>query len=140
MRTFALIVLAAALSAAACTTGPTAPSNYAPYSQTDVLVGTGGDAVTGKVLTMHYTGYFYSQSATDHKGPQFETSRGGDPFVFILGAGQVIAGWDQGVPGMRVGGVRRLVIPPSLGYGEVRNGIIPPNATLVFDIELMDVQ
>jgi FKBP-type peptidyl-prolyl cis-trans isomerase len=83
---------------------------------------------------------FYSGSGTDHKGPQFETSRGGDPFVFILGAGQVIAGWDQGVPGMRVGGIRRLVIPPSLAYGGTRNGIIPPNATLVFDIELVDVQ
>jgi FKBP-type peptidyl-prolyl cis-trans isomerase FkpA len=140
MRTFALIVLAAALVTAACSDGPTAPSNYAPYSQSDVLVGTGGDAVIGKTLTMHYTGYFYSTSATDHKGPQFETSRGGDPFVFILGAGQVIAGWDQGVPGMRVGGIRRLVIPPSLAYGGGRLGIIPPNATLVFDIELMDVQ
>ena len=139
MRTFALILLAATLCTA-CSEGPTGPSNFAPFSQTDVLVGTGGDAVVGKTLTMHYTGYFYSQSGTDHKGPQFETSRGGDPLIFILGAGQVIAGWDQGVPGMRVGGIRRLVIPPSLAYGGSRTGIIPPNATLVFDIELMDVQ
>jgi FKBP-type peptidyl-prolyl cis-trans isomerase FkpA len=139
MRTFALILFAA-LCTMSCSDGPTAPSNFAPFSQTDVLVGTGGDAVAGKTLTMHYTGYFYSTSATDHKGPQFETSRGGDPFLFILGVGQVIPGWDQGVPGMRVGGIRRLVIPPSLAYGDTRNGIIPPNATLVFDIELLDVQ
>jgi FKBP-type peptidyl-prolyl cis-trans isomerase FkpA len=137
---FALILLAAAFCTMSCSDGPTAPSNYAPFSQSDVLVGTGGDAVAGKTLAMHYTGYFYSTSATDHKGPQFETSRGGDPFIFILGVGQVIPGWDQGVPGMRVGGIRRLVIPPSLGYGDTRNGIIPPNATLVFDIELLDVQ
>jgi FKBP-type peptidyl-prolyl cis-trans isomerase FkpA len=128
------------LTAVGCDDSPTAPSNFAPYSQTDLRVGTGGDAVTGRVVTVHYTGWFYNSSRTDKKGPQFETSAGGTPFTFTLGVGGVIAGWDQGVPGMRVGGLRRLVIPPSLAYGEFRNGVIPPNATLVFEIELIEVQ
>jgi FKBP-type peptidyl-prolyl cis-trans isomerase FkpA len=133
-----LLVLAA--SVASCSDSPTSPSNYAPYSQSDLTVGTGGDAVSGRQLTVNYTGWFYGESRPEKKGPVFDTSAGGDPFIFTLGAGQVIAGWDQGLQGMRVGGVRRLVIPPSLAYGAFRNGPIPPNATLVFEVELLDVQ
>ena len=91
-------------------------------------------------MTVNYTGWFYGESRPDNKGPVFESSVGGDPFVFTLGVGQVIEGWDRGVVGMRVGGVRRLVIPPSLAYGSFRNGTIPPNATLVFEIELLEVR
>jgi FKBP-type peptidyl-prolyl cis-trans isomerase FkpA len=105
-----------------------------------VRAGTRTAAATGKVLTVNYTGWLYDAAKTDGKGLQFETSVGGTPFTFTLGLGQVIAGWDQGLPGMKVGGLRRLVIPPSLAYGAVRNGPIPPHASLVFEIELIDVQ
>ena len=128
------------VAVAACSDSPTSPINNARYSQTDLLQGTGTDAQVGKVLSVHYTGWFFSESATGQKGPQFDSSRGSAPFSFTLGLGSVIAGWDQGVVGMRVGGVRRLVVPPSLAYGSIRNGPIPPNATLVFEIELLDVQ
>jgi FKBP-type peptidyl-prolyl cis-trans isomerase FkpA len=134
----ACVVLAAA--AAGCGSSPTTPSSSAPFRQTDLATGTGTDAAAGKVLTVHYTGWLYDASKTNGKGLQFETSVGGTPFSFTLGLGQVIAGWDKGLPGMKVGGLRRLVIPPSLAYGAVRNGPIPSYATLVFEIELIDVQ
>jgi len=133
-----LTVLAAA--AAGCTDSPTTPSNFANFSQTDVRVGTGGDAVNGRILTVHYTGWFYDDRASDKKGPVFETSTGNEPFSFQLGAGEVITGWDLGAQGMKVGGLRRLVIPPALAYGPTRSGKIPPNATLVFEIELIELE
>ncbi len=136
-RVAACVIAAAAL--AACGESPTEPSSSAPFSQTDVRTGTGIDAVAGKAVTVHYTGWLYDSSKTDNKGVQFESSVGGTPFSFSLGFGQVISGWDQGVPGMKVGGLRRLVIPPSLAYGSVRNGPIPPHATLIFEIELLEV-
>jgi len=123
-----------------CDSSPTGPTNFAPYSQADLRVGTGGDAVSGKVLTVHYTGWFYNAARPESKGPVFDSSVTGDPFVFTLGIGQVITGWDQGVAGMRVGGIRRLILPPSLAYGAFRNSSIPPNATLLFELELLDVQ
>jgi FKBP-type peptidyl-prolyl cis-trans isomerase FkpA len=135
-----LLLVALAVIAAACSDGPTSPSNFAAYSQTDLTVGTGGDAVAGRTLTVHYTGWFYGESRPEKKGPVFDSSAGGDPFTFTLGVGEVINGWDQGVQGMKVGGVRRLVVPPSLAYGRVRNGPIPPNATLLFEIELLSVE
>jgi FKBP-type peptidyl-prolyl cis-trans isomerase FkpA len=134
-----LALVAVAAIATSCSDSLTAPSNYAPYSQTDLRVGTGGDAVNGKVITVNYTGWFYGEARPDKKGPVFDTSEGGEPFTFMLGVGEVIAGWDQGVFGMKVGGLRRLVIPPSLAYGSYRNGSIPPNATLVFEIELLEI-
>lgn len=133
-----LVLLLAGVTA--CTDTPTSPSSYAPFSQADLTVGTGATAVSGVTVTVHYTGWLYDGSQADQKGGQFETSRGTTPFTFVLGAGQVIPGWDQGLVGMRVGGLRRLVIPPSLAYGGVRNGIIPPNATLVFEVELLEAQ
>jgi FKBP-type peptidyl-prolyl cis-trans isomerase FkpA len=138
-----VVCVALALGAsgsAGCADSPTAPSNFAPFTQTDLTVGTGGDAVVGKLLTVHYTGWFYNEPSPEKKGPQFETSVGGDPLNFTLGAGQVITGWELGTQGMRVGGLRRLVIPPSLAYGSARNGIIPPNATLIFEIQLLAVE
>jgi FKBP-type peptidyl-prolyl cis-trans isomerase FkpA len=109
---------------------------------TDVKEGSGAEAVTGKTVVVHYTGWLYDESATDHKGKKFDSSRDrGDPFDFPLGAGHVIKGWDQGVAGMKVGGQRTLVIPPEMGYGaRGAGGVIPPNATLVFDVELLDVK
>jgi FKBP-type peptidyl-prolyl cis-trans isomerase len=122
----------------------TSPSSTQPrgeFSQTDLRAGTGTTATTGRRVTVNYTGWLYDPNQPEQKGRQFDTSIGRTPFAFTLGAGQVIRGWDQGVVGMRVGGLRRLVIPPELGYGSSGSGsTIPPNATLVFDVEMLDVQ
>ena len=109
---------------------------------TDVEVGTGAEAVAGKSVSVHYTGWLYDEGAPDHHGKKFDSSRDrGQPFVFALGAGSVIKGWDQGVAGMKVGGKRTLVLPPEFGYGSRgAGGVIPPNATLVFDVELLGVK
>jgi FKBP-type peptidyl-prolyl cis-trans isomerase len=108
---------------------------------TDINEGTGTMAVSGKQVSVHYTGWLFDASAPENKGKKFDSSRDrGDPFGFRLGAGQVIAGWDRGVAGMKVGGNRRLTIPPEFGYGaRGAGGVIPPNATLVFDVELLGV-
>jgi FKBP-type peptidyl-prolyl cis-trans isomerase FkpA len=110
--------------------------------KTDVAVGEGAEATAGKTVSVHYTGWLYDEAAPDHKGKKFDSSRDrGEPFDFSLGAGQVIKGWDQGVAGMKVGGQRTLIIPPDLGYGSRgAGGVIPPNATLVFDVELLGVR
>jgi FKBP-type peptidyl-prolyl cis-trans isomerase FkpA len=145
-----LAILLTTVLATACGGGddgpsssPTAPSTpSAPFSQTDLRVGTGTEAVAGRTLTVNYTGWLYDPGQAENKGRQFDSSAGRQPFAFRLGAGGVIRGWDQGLVGMRVGGQRRLVIPPDLAYGSqgAGNGAIPPNATLVFDVELLDVQ
>ena len=131
-----------ALFAAGCNGGsPVSPIQpRAEFSQVDLRAGTGAEAATGRRVTVHYTGWLYNPSGPDGKGQLFQTSVGGAPFSVVLGAGQVIRGWDQGVVGMRVGGVRRLVLPPELAYGQTGSGPIPPNATIVFEIELLDVQ
>ena len=100
----------------------------------DLVVGTGTAAASGQKVTVHYTGWLTN-------GTKFESSKDrGDPFVFPLGKGQVIKGWDQGVQGMKVGGKRKLTIPPEMGYGSRgAGGVIPPNATLVFEVELLGV-
>jgi FKBP-type peptidyl-prolyl cis-trans isomerase FkpA len=105
-------------------------------------VGTGAEATTGKTVSVHYTGWLYDPKTADHRGKKFDSSKDhGDPFEFKLGAGQVIRGWDQGVAGMKVGGTRTLVIPSELGYGaRGAGGAIPPNATLLFDVELLGVK
>ena len=108
----------------------------------DVKIGTGKEATPGKMVRVHYTGWLFDKSAADNKGKKFDSSRDRPGnFTFPLGAGRVIKGWDQGVQGMKVGGQRTLIIPPSMGYGARGAGnIIPPNATLIFDVELMEVQ
>jgi FKBP-type peptidyl-prolyl cis-trans isomerase FkpA len=141
MRSLTLTLAAAVLAAAAaCGDSPVAPVNMARYSQTDLSVGTGAEAVEGSTVTVDYTGWLFNNARDDQKGAQIDTSIGREPFTFTLGRGEVIAGWDRGVAGMKVGGTRRLIIPPSLGYGGTRRGPIPPWATLVFDIELLAVQ
>ena len=108
---------------------------------TDASVGSGKEAVAGRTVTVHYTGWLYDEKAAGHRGKKFDSSRDrGEPFEFRLGAGQVIRGWDQGVAGMKVGGSRTLVIPSDLAYGRRgAGGAIPPDAVLVFDVELLDV-
>jgi FKBP-type peptidyl-prolyl cis-trans isomerase FkpA len=128
-----------ALGVAGCAETPTGPSSGAPYSQVDLRLGTGADAVTGKTVVVNYTGWLYDPTQTDGKGLVFDSSVGQTPLTFTLGIGQVIAGFDQGVTGMKVGGARRIVIPPSLGYGSQRNNSIPEFSTLVFDIELVEI-
>jgi FKBP-type peptidyl-prolyl cis-trans isomerase len=104
--------------------------------------GDGATAVPGSQVTVHYTGWLYDPQQPDAKGRKFDSSHdSGRPFSFELGAGQVIAGWDEGVRGMQMGGQRQLVIPASLAYGERgAGGVIPPGATLVFDVELLAVE
>ncbi len=104
----------------------------------DSIVGTGAEAINGKSVTVHYTGWLFSEGV---QGVKFDSSKDrNDPFVFSLGAGMVIRGWDEGVAGMLVGGARTLIIPAMLGYGaRGAGGVIPPNATLKFDVELLDV-
>lgn len=108
----------------------------------DVRVGTGTEAQPGRTVTVHYTGWLYDTSRPDHKGAKFDSSRDrNEPFSFNLGAGEVIQGWDQGVAGMLIGGQRTLTIPADLGYGaRGAGGVIPPNATLLFDVELLEVR
>ena len=136
----ALLVVCAALAGCG-DDNPTGPSSSPPFSITDLVVGAGAEAMNGQQLTVDYTGWLYDANAPDNKGTLFDTSVGGAPFAFVLGAGQVIAGWDQGLEGMRVGGTRRLVIPPDLAYGSQGSGnVIPPNATLIFEVDLLAVQ
>jgi FKBP-type peptidyl-prolyl cis-trans isomerase len=108
----------------------------------DNKVGTGAEAIKGASVVVHYTGWLYAPAAPDHKGTKFDSSRDrNEPFVFPLGGGRVIRGWDEGVAGMKVGGQRTLIIPPDMGYGSRgAGGVIPPGATLVFDVELLDVK
>lgn len=137
---FAAAALVSCGAIAGCGDSPTAPPNYAPFTQTDLRVGAGAEAQNGATLAVHYTGWLFDEEAPAQKGPQFDSSAGRDPLSFVLGAGQVIAGWDQGLAGMKVGGLRRLIVPPSLAYGGVRNRSIPPNSTLVFEVELVEVE
>jgi FKBP-type peptidyl-prolyl cis-trans isomerase len=110
--------------------------------KTDVKQGTGAEAVSGKPVVVHYTGWLFDPAKSDQKGAKFDSSRDrGTPFSFPLGAGRVIKGWDEGVAGMKVGGQRTLIIPPAMAYGERgAGGVIPPNATLIFDVELIEVK
>ena len=141
IRYLCLLVLSVSVVGCGSSSTPTSPSAAnVPYSQTDLVVGTGAEATAGRSLTVNYTGWFYDSTRADNKGTQFDSSVGRGPYAFTLGAGAVIRGWDQGVVGMRVGGTRRLVLPPDLAYGARGNNSIPPNATLVFDIQLLTVQ
>jgi FKBP-type peptidyl-prolyl cis-trans isomerase FkpA len=135
-----IVVLALVATATACgsATAPSVVTTTAPYSATNLVLGTGATAVNGSRVTVAYTGWLHDSSRTDAKGTQFEANSAG--YTFVLGTGAVIAGWDRGVAGMQVGGQRRLVIPPDLAYGSRSSGPIPANATLVFDVRLLSVQ
>ena len=122
--------------------GDTERTDVTQLIKQDGRAGTGGEAVAGRTVTVHYTGWLYDESRPDHKGTQFDSSRDrNEPFSFNLGRGEVITGWDEGVAGMKVGGQRTLTIPAAMGYGaRGAGGVIPPNATLLFDVELLDVK
>jgi FKBP-type peptidyl-prolyl cis-trans isomerase FkpA len=136
----ALLAASLALSLTACGGGGDSGSsvvvaNPAAFTKTDTVVGTGADAVTGKTVTVTYTGWLYSATAADHKGTQFETGN----YTFTIGTKQVIDGFDQGVLGMKVGGKRTVLVPSSMAYGSSGFNAIPPNAGLVFDLTLTAV-
>lgn len=116
--------------------------NITELVKNDTVVGEGREAEIGFMVSVHYTGWLFDENASDHKGKKFDSSVDrGTPFEFNLGAGQVIQGWDQGFAGMKIGGIRTLIIPPEMGYGSRgAGGAIPPNATLIFDVELLDVK
>lgn len=138
-RSFVVFLLLAAFSGVACTS-PTSPTHPTTFTVVDLTVGTGAEAKNELTLMVNYKGYLYDPTKQDGKGELFDENEEGFPFVFKLGVAQVIEGWDKGILGMKVGGRRRLTIPPELAYG--RNGagnVIPPNASLVFDIELVSV-
>ena len=149
-----LVLLTAACSAddskgeAPATTSPppaAATTATAPPTElviTEISEGQGAAVQAGQIAVVHYTGWLYDPAAGEHKGQKFDSSLDrNEPFAVPLGAGQVIAGWDQGVPGMKVGGKRRLTIPPHLAYGDSgAGGVIPPGATLVFDVELVRIE
>ncbi len=142
-----LMSLGAAMLAglSACGGKPAAvpPASAVTSMQSTQIKAGSGEAVTpGKIAVVQYTGWLYEAAAKDNKGKEFDSSRNqGQPFRFPVGAGQVIKGWDQGVVGMKVGESRRLIIPPDMAYGDSgAGGVIPPGATLVFDIDLVAIE
>ena len=142
-RTLRLIALLSVLLLAACRQPPPyTGGDVGTLQRIDVTMGQGAVAQAGDEVSVHYTGWLYDQHAPDKRGQKFDSSRDrGQPFVFLLGAGRVIRGWDEGVAGMRVGGKRELRIPADLGYGrDGAGGVIPPGASLVFEVELLDVR
>jgi len=118
----------------------TAAAPAVASQQIDTVVGTGKEATAGTTAVVNYTGWLYEPAAEQQRGKEFDSSIGREPFSFQLGAGQVIKGWDVGVQGMKVGGKRTLIVPAEMGYGAGGAGPIPPNATLVFEVELLDVR
>jgi len=139
LRLRAVLAIIALVTATACGSSmPAVPdqSNIA-FSTVDLTVGTGATAEAGKTVSVTEAGWLYSDTAVDHKGTQFDP---GSSFNLLMGARQVIPGFEQAVTGMQVGGLRRATIPPSLAYGSTGNGPIPPNAALVFEIQLTNVQ
>jgi FKBP-type peptidyl-prolyl cis-trans isomerase FkpA len=145
MRRFARLIPVLLLSVACggdegSPTSPTSPTSPSvgldlPFSTEDLTVGTGPEAMNGDMLSVNYTGWLYDPNAAENKGTEFDSGN----FSFELGAGRVIAGWDQGLVGMQVGGQRRIVIPPALGYGSSGQGPIPGDATLLFEVELVGI-
>ena len=138
------LLLAASLLLLAACNAPVPPpgGSVADLERIDTLAGTGAVATSGSDVTVHYTGWLYDEKAPQQRGLKFDSSVDrGQPFTFLLGAGQVIRGWDDGVAGMKVGGKRTLLIAADLGYGSNgAGGVIPPGASLVFDVELLDVK
>ncbi|MGV8959184.1 MAG: FKBP-type peptidyl-prolyl cis-trans isomerase [Stenotrophomonas sp.] len=136
-----LAPLLLSLLAACAPPGPPPGGTIAEFEKIDLTPGQGAEVVTGDKVSVHYTGWLYDEKAADKHGEKFDSSVDrGTPFTFNVGAGQVIRGWDEGVVGMKEGGRRTLMITPEYGYGaRGAGGVIPPNASLVFDIELLKI-
>lgn len=141
VRSSTLCLVAAALFAGCADPGPPPGGSVAELERIDIKQGQGEIAQAGDEVVVHYSGWIYDEREPDLRGEPFDSSRErGEPFAFPLGAGRVIAGWDQGVTGMREGGRRELRIPAEMAYGRRgAGGVIPPNASLVFDVELLEV-
>ena len=142
-RPLRLTATLSVLLLAACGGPPPYTGGDVPDLQTiDMKRGTGQAAIAGDEISVHYTGWLYDQNAPDKRGQKFDSSRDrGEPFVFLLGTGRVIRGWDDGIVGMQRGGKRELRIPSGLGYGARGAGkVIPPGASLVFEVELLDIR
>ena len=139
---FAAVVVVLSLLTACADPGPPPGGRITGLQRIDQRDGTGAVAVAGSDVTVHYTGWLFDEMAANRRGDKFDSSVDrNDPFTFLLGAGRVIRGWDDGVAGMRVGGKRVLMIPPEYGYGRKgAGGVIPPNGSLVFEVELLDVK
>lgn len=137
-----LLILVLLVGAAGCDFGSTSPTrpdqSSVTYSQTDLTVGTGAEATPGKTASVQYAIWLYSETGPDKKGTQLQSSQ----FAYVVGSTSIIKGFDMGVTGMKVGGIRRIIVPPSLAYGATGDstGTIPPNAALVFEIQLVNVQ
>lgn len=143
LRNICLASVLLALGACGAQQPPPPPASAVTSLQSvDLKVGDGAAVAPGQMAVVQYTGWLYETTAKDNKGKQFDSSRERrEPFKFPVGTGSVIKGWDQGVAGMKVGGSRRLTIPPDLAYGDAgAQGVIPPGATLVFDIELVGIE
>jgi len=148
----AAFLLALFITASAGAQAPATPSPNPEQSKLDATItslkkidtkqGTGAEAVSDKAAVVQYTGWLYDPNKPEGKGAKFDSSLDRNaPFTFVIGQGRVIKGWDEGVAGMRVGGKRTLIIPPQMGYGaRGAGGVIPPNATLVFEVELLEIQ
>ncbi len=144
-RILAAVMLLAGLSSCGGQAAGPAPAATAPVSSLekgDLKVGSGAPIAAGQQAVVQYTGWLYDASTSDKKGKEFDSSaNSGQPFRFVIGGGQVIKGWEEGVAGMRVGGRRRLIIPADLAYGqEGAGGVIPPGATLVFEVTLVGIE
>jgi FKBP-type peptidyl-prolyl cis-trans isomerase FkpA len=135
-------MLAQAQGTGAAPTSSKMDAKVMQLQKIEVKPGTGAEATPGKAVIVHYTGWLYDPAAPQQRGKKFDSSRDRQvPFGFMLGAGKVIKGWDEGVAGMKVGGQRTLIIPADMAYGsQGAGGVIPPNATLIFDVELIDVK
>lgn len=148
MRRFALLTASFFMpTIAGCSPGGEPPAEAPTEPPGELIIielapGEGPAIAAGSTAVVHYTGWLFDPAAEDRKGSKFDSSVDrGQPFRFPVGAGRVIAGWDQGVAGMQAGQKRRLIIPPQLGYGSRgAGGVIPPNATLVFDVELLGIE
>ena len=144
----ASLIAASVFAISACNAETTQTTNKESTAMTtelikkDTVIGTGREAEAGFNVTVHYTGWLFDANEADNKGKKFDSSVDRrDPFIFYLGGGQVIQGWDEGVVGMKIGGKRTLIIPADMGYGaQGAGGVIPPNATLVFDVELLAIK
>jgi FKBP-type peptidyl-prolyl cis-trans isomerase len=137
------VTLLAAVLLAGCGGGggsTTSPSGITTLQTADLQPGTGVGAAVGDVVVVNYTGWLFDKGKADNKGTQFDSTSGKTPFTFILGAGEVIPGFEQGVLGLKVGGMRRVTIPPDLAYGAYGSGSIPPNATLLFEVQLVELR